>query len=251
MSIVAPLVHSIPAFLQVECYAPTNLRTCHYDMSVETRSRCIRVVCSAAFFIAVSVMLMHVSSSHDHKFGLKDPHIMSADPDLDEALLRGGVQPGDKVQAYLKAIHIGTSGSIAVFFTDLVTRLKTGVTVAGTEYKFADNAVEDAVVAQCVVVTDVLRNKYTMAMTPASSSAPPTGTSTTSPATTTGTPALRFCRHVYTKLVNDYSKIQLDGEDRAFTEKMLLGADKALARMYHEHHISNHYTATPLGEIMS
>ena len=36
---------------------------------------------------------------------------MFADPDLDEALLRGGIQPGDKVRDCLKAIRIDTSGS--------------------------------------------------------------------------------------------------------------------------------------------
>ena len=113
--------------------------------------------------------------------------------------------------------------------------------------------VEDAVVAQWVVVTDVLRNKYNMAMTPASSSAPPTATPTASPPATADKDTIpkTLPGNVYTKLVNDYNKIQLDGEDRNFPEKMLLGAEKALARMYHEHHITNHYTATPLGEIMS
>ena len=116
---------------------------------------------------------------------------MSADPDLDEAIQRGRIQPGDRVRDYLKAIHIGTSGIIAVFFKDhasvrnLVNRLKTGITVAGTEYKLTADVVEDAVLAQWVVVTNVLRNKYTVhhgndPCRPASSSAPPTATPTAS-----------------------------------------------------------------------
>ena len=32
---------------------------------------------------------------------------------------------------------------------------------------------------------------------------------------------------------------------------MSFGHLLAMARMYHEHHVSNHYTATPLGKIMS
>ena len=133
---------------------------------------------------------------------------------------------------------------------DLVTRLKTGISVAGTEYKLANDVVEAAVVAQWVVVTDVLRNRYNMAMTPASSSAPLTATPTASRPTTSDKDSIpkTLPAKVYTKLVNDYNKIQLDGEDRTFPEKMLLGAHEALARMYHEHHITNHYTATPLGQ---
>ena len=53
---------------------------------------------------------------------------------------------------------------------------------------------------------------------------------------------------VYSKLVEDYNSITLDGVRRAFPEKLLLGAEKVLARMYHEHHTSKLYTATPLGD---
>ena len=40
---------------------------------------------------------------------------------------------------------------------------------------------------------------------------------------------------VYSKLVEDYNSITLDGVRRVFPEKLLLGAEKVLARMYHEH----------------
>ena len=60
-----------------------------------------------------------------------------------------------------------------------------------------------------------------------------------------------FPRGVYAQLIKDYNNITLDGEKRTFPEKILLGADKVLARMYHEHHTSKHYTAVTLGEIMS
>ena len=56
---------------------------------------------------------------------------------------------------------------------------------------------------------------------------------------------------VYSKLVEDYNSITIDGVRRTFPEKQLLGAEKVLARMYHEHHTSKVYTATPLGEIMA
>ena len=56
---------------------------------------------------------------------------------------------------------------------------------------------------------------------------------------------------VYAQLIKDYNNITLDGEKRTFPEKILLGADKVLARMYHEHHTSKRYTAVTLGEIMS
>ena len=129
-----------------------------------------------------------------------------------------------------------------------MTRLKTGISVAGTEYKLGNDVVEDAVVAQWVVVTNVLRDKYSRAMTPASSSAPPTATPTASPPNTVDEDSIlkTLPLDVYTKLVNDYYKIQLDGEDRTFPEKMLLGAEKALARMCTTNIISPTTTPRPL-----
>ena len=56
---------------------------------------------------------------------------------------------------------------------------------------------------------------------------------------------------VYSKLVEGYNSITIDGVRRTFPEKQFLGAEKVLARMYHEHHTSKLYTATPLGEIMA
>ena len=56
---------------------------------------------------------------------------------------------------------------------------------------------------------------------------------------------------VYNQLVKDYNDVALNGERREFPEKVLLGADKVLARMHHEHTVSKHYTAVTLGEIMS
>ena len=56
---------------------------------------------------------------------------------------------------------------------------------------------------------------------------------------------------VYNQLVKDYNDVTLNGEKREFPERVLLGADKVLARMHHEHTVSKHYTAVTLGEIMS
>ena len=56
---------------------------------------------------------------------------------------------------------------------------------------------------------------------------------------------------VYNQLVKDYNDVKVSGEKREFPGKVLLGADKVLARMHHEHTVSKHYTAVTLGEIMS
>ena len=91
--------------------------------------------CSAPLQLSImSAVLIHSSILHPVAW-LYENHNMSADPDLNEAIQRGGVQPGENVRDYLQAIHIGTSGNIAVFVQDLVNRLKTGISVAGTEYK--------------------------------------------------------------------------------------------------------------------
>ena len=92
-----------------------------------------------------------------------------------------------------------------------MTRLKTGVKVGSSR---ADDAVEDAVVAQWVVVTDILRNIYNMSMTLSSSAAPPTATPSPilpTPTADRDTAPKTLPANVHKKLVQDYKKIQLGG----------------------------------------
>ena len=55
---------------------------------------------------------------------------------------------------------------------------------------------------------------------------------------------------VYAELVEHYNKVTIHGQRRVFPEKLLLGAEKVLARMWHEHHKSKRYTRVTLGELL-
>ena len=65
---------------------------------------------------------------------------------------------------------------------------------------------------------------------------------------------------VYAAVISDYNNIMMGSEKREFPGTILLGSEKrefpetillggrVLARMYHEHTVSKHYTAVTLGE---
>ena len=135
---------------------------------------------------------------------------------------------------------------------DLVKKLEGKLTYKGNDYDLGGEDV-NAVIAQWKVLYGETRAKYqarlaATASSPPSASATPTATSTS---TDKDNVPKTLPQGVYAQLIKDYNNITLDGEKRTFPEKILLGADKVLARMYHEHHTSKHYTAVTLGEIMS
>ena len=79
----------------------------------------------------------------------------------------------------------------------------------------------------------------------------PTPTAAASSTTDKDTVPKTLPAGVYNQLAKDYGDVTLNGEKREFPEKVLLGADKVLAHVRHEHTVSKHYTAVTLGEIMS
>ena len=164
----------------------------------------------------------------------------------------------DPVMVYLKAIKVQTSSTIAVYFKDVnavqttIQKLAAGITVRGTEYKLGTED-PDAIAASWIVLYEIVKMKYQASITAAAPIPTPTPTPTTaaSSATDKDTIPKTLPARVYNQLVKDYNDVTLNGEKREFPEKVLLGADKVLARMHHEHTVSKHYTAVTLGEIMS
>ena len=71
----------------------------------------------------------------------------------------------DPVMAYLKAIKVQTSSTVAVYFKDVnavqtaIQKLAAGITVRGTEYKLGT---EDpgAVAASWIVLYEIVKMKY-------------------------------------------------------------------------------------------
>ena len=160
--------------------------------------------------------------------------------------------------AYLKAIKVQTSSTITVYFKDVpavqttIQKLAAGINVRGTEYKLGSEE-PDAVAASWIVLYEIVKMKYQASIVAATPSPTPTSTpmATASSATDKDTIPKTLPAGVYNQLVKDYNDVTLNGERREFPERVLLGADKVLARMHHEHTISKHYTAVTLGEIMS
>ena len=85
--------------------------------------------------------------------------MVTADADLNLAAQKAGVDlNADPVMAYLKAIKVQTSSTIAVYFKDVnavqtaIQKLAAGITVRGTEYKLGTED-PDAVAASWIVPT--------------------------------------------------------------------------------------------------
>ena len=54
----------------------------------------------------------------------------------------------------------------------------------------------------------------------------------------------------WSELLNLYNQVQLNGKNRRFPERTILGAESVLARMDHEHRTSKNYSPVGLGEIL-
>ena len=105
----------------------------------------------------------------------------------------------------------------------------------------------------CLIATwNVCRDDFTAArqsklpMTP-SPTAPP---ASTTPATSTDDKIPKtWPKGVYQQLITDY-KVST-GNTKTFPEKILLGAEQVVIRMWHEHTVSKNYQAVGLGEIIT
>ena len=184
--------------------------------------------------------------------------LIMADPLAQAAALAGIDLANDPIARYLAAIGIKSHATIATYLPDdsavdaVLNKVKTGVKVGAIEFKLDDNADGSAMKAQWMVLIRTANQSYLASIT---ASTPTSPTSATTTATGSGTDKDSVPKtlpaSVYTTLVEDYNKITIDGDRRQFPEKQLVGAEKVLARMYHEHHTSKMYTTTSLEEIMS
>ena len=108
----------------------------------------------------------------------------------------------------------------------------------------------DAISAAWMVLYEIVKMKYQASVAAAAPAPAPAAPSTTTPTSSTtdkDTVPKTLPAGVYNQLVKDYNDVALNGEKRTFLEKVLLGADKVLARMHHEHTVSKHYTACDAG----
>ena len=170
----------------------------------------------------------------------------------------------DEAKLYLTARGITTPAIMSAIGADegefeikVIDRFIDGLTVRGVVHKFTGDASEIEVLrATMQVAYQTCRNEYRkalastiLAMTPPSTAGTPSAAATA--VTVTPKVPLTLPTGVWITAVNKYNKVQTGGADRSFPCNLLIGAEKVLARIHHEVHISKNFTPVLLGEIMT
>ena len=176
-------------------------------------------------------------------------------PELVDFLQHAGIRSDHPIVLYMT--HIGlTSETAFVEFRPDSADLLAWCDKFKSEIKFGAHKIGpiegdhlDALKASLVAAHKAINKS----ITPINTSAPPTGLPTP-PATTHKDTDDKIPKTlppgVYNELVEQYNKVTIHGQRRAFPEKQLLGAEKIIARMWHEHNKSKCYTAVTLGELL-
>ena len=179
---------------------------------------------------------------------------------LEQILDEAGIPNDHKMALYLRHIGVKQPSQFALMFKDSdavdtwCQKFKSRVAFGDEEIHITDDdshtAMTGAVTAAFLECQDILgQQRQAMAPTPPFTPALPTA----SPPTTT--PSLEdkvpktWPAGEYQTLIRQYH--ENSGKTRHFPEKTVLGADRILVRMWHEHHKSKNYTAVTLGEIIT
>ena len=182
--------------------------------------------------------------------------------DFKVTLTDNGIPDDSPILEYLDWAGIRTKNSLAMFFasddkiTEWTEKFAKKITFGSPE-KEIHFPVEDrrkGLLACLIATWNVCRDDFTAArqsklrlpMTP-SPTAPP---ASTTPATSTDDKIPKtWPKGVYQQLITDY-KVST-GNTKTFPEKILLGAEQVVIRMWHEHTVSKNYQAVGLGEIIT
>ena len=185
---------------------------------------------------------------------------MRAQPSMSTDLLKhlqeAGIRPDHAIVGYLT--HIGLISDIAfVEFKPDTVELAGWCDKFKAEITFGDNKIGPIdgdqldVMKASLIATHKSITKKLGSTTPAGP--PPTGPTVPSVITLKDsedkTPKA-LPPEIYADLVEAYNKVTINGQRRTFPEKLLLGAEKIIARMWHEHVKSKCYTGVKLGELL-
>ena len=143
------------------------------------------------------------------------------------------------------------------FEVKVIDKFVDGLKVKGVDYKFTGDEAETEVLrATMHVAYQACRNESKralaatiLAMTPPSTAGTPSAAATA--VTTPPKVPVKLPTGVWITAVTKYNKVQTGGTDRSFPCNLLIGAEKVLARIHHEIHVSKNFTPTLLGEIMT
>lgn len=172
---------------------------------------------------------------------------------------------GDSVKRYLEQRQIRTVGTLALLARDEQHLEQVLITPLLSDWLCTDGSRIALTAAEKPIAEAMLRhmwnearaawNQHMSMKASAAAGATSSPTSTTTPSSS-APPAddkvpRQFPANVWSRLVSDYQGQQIDNMDRVFPVNELLGAEKIVARLWHEHTISKNYGPIYLGEIVA
>ena len=171
-------------------------------------------------------------------------------PDLASVFDDAGVSP--EAREYIKARGITSIAVMALlakddatFQTTFVQKFITGIKIDGTDHKFNGTAEEQEVMEATLLAARQLSAalyRDFMAQTVPPPPLPFAAAAAAVPAAQSSKVPLLLPPGVWAAQVSRYNSIQLGGVDRKFKTELLVGAERALARIHHEHTSSHMYT---------
>ena len=180
--------------------------------------------------------------------------------DFKITLTDNGIPDDSPILEYLDWAGIRTKNSLAMFFasddkiTEWTEKFANEITF-GTPEKKIHIPIEDrrrGLLACLIATWNVCRDDFAAArqsklpMTPAATA--PSASAT--PATSSDEKIPKtWPKGIYQQLITDY-KVST-GNTKTFPEKIILGAEQVVVRMWHEHTVSKNYQAVGLGEIIT
>ena len=184
---------------------------------------------------------------------------MAAPPTFEQLLDQSGIPATHQMAKYLKHIGVIHKSQFALMFKDAdalavwCNKFKTKITFGDQEIEVTDedihSAMTGALTATYIQCKDEHDNQRMINLPTAPAAAAITHPTTTGATAVDDKVPKTWPPGEYQRLITQYH--DNSGKTRHFPERTVLGADKILVRMWHEHHKSKNYTAVTLGEIIT
>ena len=180
--------------------------------------------------------------------------------ELRVTLTENGIPDTSPLLEYMDWAGIRTKNSLAMFFTDTdkitewIEKFQNEITFGTPEKKihFPENDRRKGLQACFIAAWHICRDDFNAARQsklPAPNLTPSPSIPTATASTTDDKIPKAWPKGVYQQLLTDYRTST--GNTRSFPEKILIGAEKIIVRMWREHTTSKNYQAVGLGEIIT
>lgn len=175
--------------------------------------------------------------------------------ELQDFLQDAGIRSDHPIVAYLTHIGLTSDKAFVEFKTD-TSELSAWCDKFKSEVTFGDNKIGpmDGDQLEAMKASLIATHKAIQRSIHSTVPATPSASAPTLPTIQLKEPEDKIPKTlpagIYAELVEHYNKVTIHGQRRVFPEKLLLGAEKVLARMWHEHNKSKCYTRVTLGELL-